>query len=108
MQFLISVIDNDTNTGTSEEMEAITSFNRELRANGQFVFAGGLSDPSKAMRFDNRAGKDESISGSLHQGDEYISGFWIIEAPSLEVATELAKLGSLSCNRMVELRPFLD
>ncbi|MFM7013843.1 MAG: YciI family protein [Actinomycetota bacterium] len=108
MQFLISVIDDATNTGTSEEMDAITEFNRGLRANGQLIFAGGLSEPLKATRFDNRADKNEVFPGPLHESKEYVSGFWIIEAPSLEVATELAKQGSLSCNRKVELRPFLD
>jgi hypothetical protein len=38
---------------------------------------------------------------------EYIAGFWIIEAPDLDVALELATGGSKACNRRVEVRPFL-
>jgi hypothetical protein len=38
---------------------------------------------------------------------EYLAGFWIIEAPDLEVALRLATEGSKHCNRKVEVRPFL-
>jgi hypothetical protein len=36
-----------------------------------------------------------------------MSGFWIIQADSLEQAQALAAEGSKACNRKVELRPFL-
>ncbi len=36
-----------------------------------------------------------------------MSGFWIIQADSLEQAKSLAAEGSKACNRKVELRPFL-
>jgi hypothetical protein len=39
---------------------------------------------------------------------EYIVGFWIIEAPDLDVALGLATRGSKHCNRKVEVRPFLE
>jgi hypothetical protein len=38
---------------------------------------------------------------------EWLSGFWIIEAPGLDVALKLAAAGSKACNRRVEVRPFL-
>ena len=36
-----------------------------------------------------------------------LAGFWIIEAPDLDVALKLAAEGSKHCNRKVEVRPFL-
>jgi len=39
--------------------------------------------------------------------EEHISGFWIIEAPDLDVALRLAAEGSMACNRRVEVRAFL-
>ena len=41
MKFLISVIDDLTNSGTPDEMAAINAFNDELRANGHWIFAWG-------------------------------------------------------------------
>ena len=56
MKFLISVIDNLSNSGTPEEMVAIDSFNDRLRANGNWIFAWGLQAPETATVIDNRAG----------------------------------------------------
>ena len=39
---MIFVIDDLSGSGTPEEMNAINAFNDELRANGQWLFAGGL------------------------------------------------------------------
>jgi hypothetical protein len=45
--------------------------------------------------------------GPLHSGPEYLSGFWIIDARTLEEARTLAAEASKHCNRRVELRPLL-
>ncbi len=45
--------------------------------------------------------------GPFLESKEYLAGFWIIEAPDLDVALKLAADGSKYCNRMVEVRPFL-
>ena len=45
MQFLISVIDDSTESATGTEMAAIDAFNDRLRAEGHWVFAGGLAAP---------------------------------------------------------------
>lgn len=42
MRYLISVIDDTTNSATGDEMAAIDQFNERLRTNGHWVFAGGL------------------------------------------------------------------
>jgi hypothetical protein len=41
------------------------------------------------------------------ESKEYLGGFWIIEAPDLDVALRLASEGSRACNRKVEVRPIL-
>ena len=56
MQYLVSVIDDKTNSGTPDEMAAINAFNDRLEAEGHWVFAGGLSSPSSATVIDNRDG----------------------------------------------------
>ena len=108
MQYLVSVIDDTTGFATSDEMAAIDAFNDRLRANGHWVFAGGLGTPDSATVIDNRCGKALLTDGPFLESKEYLAGFWIIEAPDLDVALALAAEGSKHCNRKVEVRPFLE
>ena len=107
-QYLISVLFDTTDSATAEEMAAIDVFNEQLRAKGHWVFAGGLAAPSTATVVDGRQGEPVFTDGPYLESKEWIAGFWIIEAPDLDVALRLAALGSKSCNRRVEVRPFLD
>ena len=107
MQYLVSVIDDGTGSATPTEMAAIDAFNDRLRAEGHWVFAGGLGSPDPATVIDNRGGEVVFTDGPFLESKEYLAGFWIIEAPDLDVALELAAEGSKHCNRKVEVRPFL-
>jgi len=107
MQYLISVIDDQSGSATPTEMAAIDVFNERLRAEGHWVYANGLASPSTATVIDNRGGKALFSDGPFLESKEYIAGFWIINAPDLDVALELAAEGSKHCNRRVEVRPFL-
>ena len=107
MKFVISVIDDLSNSGTPAEMAQIDIFNDQLRANGQFIFAGGLASPESADVIDNRNDANLSTGKPLFANKENFSGFWLIEAESIEVARKLAFAGSKACNRKVELRPLL-
>ena len=106
-QYLMSVLDETTGRATPEEMAAIDAFNEQLQADGHWVFAGGLGSPDAATVVDGRTGEPVYTDGPYLESKEYIAGFWIIEAPDLDVALRLAALGSKHCNRRVELRPFL-
>ena len=107
MRFLISVIDTESGMASPIEMALIDKFNEELQANGYWVIAVGIASTSDAMTIDNRFGAGLLNSGSSLYGAEYMSGFWIIDVPSGELALELAHEGSRACNRKVELRPLL-
>ena len=107
MQFLVSVIDDRTNSATEAEMTAIKAFNERLKDEGHWVFAGGLSSPGAATVIDNRGGEAVFTDGPFLESKEYFAGFWVLEAAGLEVALELAAEGSRHCNRKVEVRPFL-
>ena len=108
MQYLVSVIDDGAGEATPEEMAAITAYNKGLQADGYWVFAGGLGEPSAATVIDSRGGGEPMITdGPFVESKEYIVGFWILEAPDLDVALRLAAEGSRNCNRKVEVRPFL-
>ena len=107
MQYLVSVIDDKTNSGTPEEQAAIDVFNDRLKAQGYWVFAGGLAAPSSATVIDNRGEEAMFSDGPFLESKEYLAGFWIMEAADLDVALKLATEGSKACNRKVEVRPFL-
>lgn len=114
MQYLISVIDDgqaaaagDTYSATPEEEADVDAFNERLQAEGHWVFAGGMGSPSSATVIDNRGEEPVITDGPFVESKEYLAGFWVIEAPDLDVALKLAGEGSKSCNRKVEVRPFL-
>jgi hypothetical protein len=107
MQYLVSVIDDRTNSGTPDEMVAIDAFNERIRAEGYWVFAGGLNAPGTATVIDNRGTEPLVTDGPFLESKEHLAGFWILEAPDLDVALKLAAEGSKACNRKVEVRPFL-
>jgi hypothetical protein len=108
MRYLVSVIDDRTNSATDDdEPAAADGFNERLQADGNWVFAGGLAAPSSATVIDNRGGAAVFSDGPFAESKEYLGGLWILEAPDLDVALELAAEGSRVCNRRVEVRPFL-
>jgi len=107
MQYLVSVIDETAGLATPDEMAAIDVFNDRLKAEGYWVFAGGLGSPSTATVIDNRSGEAVFTDGPFVESKEYLAGFWIIEAADLDVALKLAAEGSKACNRKVEVWPFL-
>jgi hypothetical protein len=107
MQYLVSVIDDAAGLATPREDAAIDAFNERIQAQGHWVFAAGLGSPSTATVIDNRDGKALITDGPFVESKEYLAGFWIIEAPDLDVALKLAADGSKACNRKVEVRPLL-
>ena len=92
---------------TREEIAAINAFNEKLVLAGERILAIGIDGPGKSKIIDNRGGAFEVNQGPLHQSDEYISGIWIIDVSTEDLALQLASEGSMACNRRVELRPIL-
>jgi hypothetical protein len=107
MQYLVSVIFDKADLATPDEMAAIDVFNDRLQAEGHWVFAGGLAGPDSATVIDNRGEEAMFTDGPFLESKEYLVGFWIIEAPDLDVALKLAAEGSKACNRKVEVPPIL-
>src|SRR6478609_6103728 len=107
MRYLVSVIHDDTALASPDEMAAIDVFNDRLMADGHWVFAGGLGAPDSATVIDNRGAEPMFSDGPFIESKEFLVGFWVIEAPDLDVALKLASDGSKACNRKVEVRPFL-
>lgn len=106
MRYMMCVIDSETGSGSGDEMAAIDAFNERLQNSGQLIMAEGLASPRASVVVDNRGGAGVVTPGSLHDTEQYVSGFWIIEAADRDAALALAAEGSRACNRVVELRPF--
>jgi len=107
MQFLVSVIDDQSGLATDSEMAAIDAYNDRLVSEGHWVFAGGLASPNMATVIDGRGEQTVVTDGPYIESKEHFIGFWVITAPDRDVAMTLATEGSRACNRMVEVRPFL-
>ena len=106
MQYLVSVIDDKTNSATPEEMAAIRAYNAGIQADGHWVFAGGLAAPETATVIDNRGGEALFTDGPFVESKEYLAGFWVVEADDLDAALALSAGASKACNAKVEVRPF--
>lgn len=106
MRFMVFVIDTNSNSGSTAELRSIDQFNAELEGKGSLVMAAGIAGSSAGTLIDNREGRNEVHDGSLN-GEEFYSGFWIIEASTESLAKQIASDASKACNRKVELRPFL-
>jgi hypothetical protein len=96
--------------GSKEEMEAAFAatgtFNDKLKADGYWVFAGGLEPATTATVVDGRGDTPVVTDGPYLETKEVIGGFWVIDAPDLDVALRLAAEGSKACRGVVEVRPF--
>ncbi len=110
-QYMFSVIHPESGPDLSEsQMEEsgrqVDAFNEELLANGVWVFAGGLEPPSSATVV-NATGADVLVTdGPYAETKEQLGGFWVLEAPDLDAALDLAKRASAACMAAVEVRPF--
>ena len=96
--------------GSQEEMEQAFAdtgaFNEKLKAEGYWVFAGGLEAATTATVVDGTGETPVLTDGPYLETKEVIGGFWVIDAPDLDVALKLAAEGSKACRGKVEVRPF--
>jgi len=89
-----------------QAMADTDAFNQRLQADGYWVFADGLAPATTATVVDGQGAEPVVTDGPYLESKEYLGGFWIIEAPNLEVALVLAAEGSKACRGQVEVRPF--
>jgi hypothetical protein len=90
----------------NQAMADTGAFNQRLQDEGYWVFADGLAPATTATVVDGQAAEPVVTDGPYLESKEYLGGFWIIEAPDLDVALKLAAEGSKACRGKVEVRPF--
>jgi hypothetical protein len=112
-QYLLAVHGVEGQPATAPEdaqraYKAVDEFNRDLQESGAWVFAGGLLPPDTATVVRTAGGKVVMTDGPFAETKEQLGGFWVIQAPDLDAALEIAARGSQACGAPVEVRPFQD
>jgi hypothetical protein len=86
----------------------VGSLNDELQKAGAWVFGAGLHPASSATVVRSAGGEVSMTDGPYAESKEQMGGFWVLEAPDLDAAIDLARRGSAACHGKVEVRPFQD
>ncbi|HEU4995306.1 MAG TPA: YciI family protein [Gemmatimonadaceae bacterium] len=108
--YLLSIYQPDGGTPAPEflarVMGDIDAMNRDLKAAGSWVFAGGLHSPSTATVV--RATGDDVLmtDGPFVEGKEHLGGFTVIRAPDLDAALAWGRRLARATTLPVEVRPF--
>jgi hypothetical protein len=110
--YLLSVYQPDGPTPPPEVlgpiMEDLAALNRQLKASGSWVFAGGLHPPSTATVVRVKDGDTLMTDGPFVESKEHLGGFTIIRAPDLDAALEWGSRLAEATTLPVEVRPFQD
>lgn len=109
-QYLLSVYQPDGPVPESEVLakigEDLEVLNKEMKAAGAWVFAGGLYPASTSTVLRPEAGEVLTLDGPFTEGKEHLGGFTVISAPDLDVALEWGRKLALATTLPIEVRPF--
>lgn len=108
--YLLSVYQPDGEPPPTEELSRIMAdigvVQRDLKAKGQWVFAGGLHPPTTATVVRAKDGEVLMTDGPYTEGKEHLGGFTILEAADLDEALEWARRYATASTLPIEVRPF--
>ena len=80
----------------------------EMKADGAWFFSGRLHDPDTATVVRMSAGEVVTTDGPFVESKEHIAGFYIVEAPDLDVALGWAAKVTACIGQPIEVWPFVD
>jgi hypothetical protein len=112
-QYLMAVYGSDDDVLPEPDViqqmyQDVDAYNETLKAQGAWVFAGGLHPADTATVVKIVDGEVLLTDGPFVEAKEKLGGFWIIEAADLDAAVALASKASVACRAPVEVRPFQD
>ncbi len=89
-------------------MPAWEAFGNELRSHNAYVDAAPLAGTDSATTVRVRDGNRVVTDGPFAETKEWLGGYYIIEAPSLDGAIEAAAMCPGAKDGSVEIRPIVD
>jgi hypothetical protein len=108
--YLLSIYQPDGDPPPPEVLQKIMrdvdALNDELRAQGAWVFAGGLHPASTATVVRESESEALITDGPYIEGKEHIGGFTIVKAPDLDAALEWGRKLARATTLPIEVRPF--
>jgi hypothetical protein len=111
-QYLLSVYQPDGPPSREIDLEAmgreLGALNDEMRAQGAWVFSGGLHDAAIATVVRARGHEVLVTDGPFTEGKEHLGGFTIVRAPDLDAALVWARRLTEITALPIEVRPFRD
>jgi hypothetical protein len=112
-QYLLSVymVEGDEAPSPEEMQQAfkdVDALNEKIKAEGAWVFAGGLHPAATATVVREKNGEVLTTDGPFPEGKEQLGGFWVIKAADLDEALAWAAKATVACRGAVEVRPFQD
>jgi hypothetical protein len=87
-------------------MRELDAVNRDLKAAGAWVFAGGLHAPSTATVVRYKSEQPLITDGPFVEGKEYLGGVTIIDVADLDAALGWATRIARATTLPIEVRPF--
>lgn len=91
-----------------ERMRGCIAHADELRAEGRLLDSRQLEAPASAKSFRVRNGRTAVMDGPFAETKEYLAGFNLIEADSMEEALRIAQSFPWASTGCIELRPVRD
>lgn len=115
-QYLLSLPHDSAEEPTMESMaredpaalealfEKVGAFNTALLESDALVAAGGLQPPATAITVDATGERPRRTAGPFVQADQYLGGFWLIQAADQEAALAWAEQASAATGSRIEVR----
>ena len=89
-------------------MPAWEAYGAEIQKRGEFVDAAPLADVSSATTVRVRDGKRTVTDGPFAETKEVLGGYYLVNAPTLDEAIELAALCPGAQYGSAEVRPLVE
>jgi hypothetical protein len=87
-------------------MARVGEIDADMRAQGVWVFAGGLHDPSSATVVDTRSGDTVVTDGPFLETKEMVGGLVVVDVDDLDAALGWATRLADAIGQPIEVRPF--
>lgn len=114
MKYLAMIYNNpDAFESLSEKdrdamMTEADAFIKEFQDSGEFLGGSALAHPATGKTIRVRHGKTQATDGPFAEAKEYLAGYYVIDADSIDRAVEIVAKDPAARFWAVELRPIMD